>query len=88
MKNGMELKEWELYLKRTAPEKMYTLTEQIAYVEKKISAFELQQPKLSLYTRYKQNYLASLKTKKEMEDFNTNNVKGFKRTLGDIMFSK
>jgi hypothetical protein len=83
-----EEKSWDLYLKRTAPEKVYSLAEQIAFVERKISAFELQQPKLSPYTRYKQQYLASLKAKKEMADFNAKNTAGFKTTFGSYVASK
>ena len=76
------------YLRRVSPEKVYTLSEQIAFINRKISKFETAQPKLSPYTRYKLQYLSRLQQAAKLEEFNKSNVEGFKTTFADLKVSK
>jgi len=83
-----EKAEWLRYLKRTQPEKVYTLDEQIVYVTRKISAVELSVEKPTAYTRYKIAYLDGLRSKKILADLNAKNMAGARTTLADIVISK
>jgi hypothetical protein len=76
------------YLRRVAPEKVYTLSEQIAFVTRKISRFEMAQPRVSPYTKYKTQYLARLQQAAKLDEFNQANVAGFKTTFADLKVSK